>query len=70
MKRLVQSEGFARARLVNGLLFVVLGSVVIGRTLITVRFGWQVLPACVLGGAMVALGAVRFRDYFAARAGH
>jgi hypothetical protein len=68
VKRLVQSEGYARARLVNGTLFVVLGSVVIVRTLVAVRFGLQVLPACVLGMAMIALGAVRLRDYFALRA--
>ena len=68
MKRLVRSETYARTRLINAGLFVLLGVVVVVRTLGVVGFAWQALPGCVLGAAMVALGAVRVRDYVAARA--
>jgi hypothetical protein len=59
---------YARARLVNGALFVVLGTVVIVRTLATVRLGWQILPACGFGAAMIGLGVSRYWGYFSARA--
>jgi hypothetical protein len=68
VKRLVRSETYARTRLINAGLFVLLGVVVVVRTLGVVGFAWQALPGCVLGAAMVALGAVRVRDYVAARA--
>lgn len=68
MKRLVRSEGYARARLVSGALFVVLGSILIVRTLFVVGVAFAAIPAYVLGIAMIALGALRYRDYFAHRA--
>jgi len=70
VKRLVRSETYARTRLINAGLFVLLGVVVVVRTFGVVGFAWQAIPGCVLGAAMVALGAVRVRDYVAARARH
>ena len=64
---MVRSEGYARARLVSGTLFMLLGAVLAYRTLATTGFAGTAIPACVLGAAMIALGAFRFRDYFAAR---
>jgi hypothetical protein len=67
MKRMVQSEGYARARLVTGSIFAILGAIVLFRTLASVGLTWAALPAYVLGTAMIALGAARYREWFAAR---
>lgn len=67
MKRVVRSAGYARARLVTGALFALLGGVVAFRTLAAAGASAAAIPGCVLGLAMIALGAVRFRDYAAAR---
>jgi uncharacterized membrane protein HdeD (DUF308 family) len=69
VKNFLRSEGYARARLVSGALFVLLGIVVIVRTLATTGAAVAAIPACALGGAMVALGVLRYRDYFANRTG-
>ena len=68
MKNFLRSEGYARARLVSGALFVLLGAIVIVRTLAVTGPSFGALPACVLGAAMIALGSLRYRDYLAARA--
>jgi hypothetical protein len=67
MRKFVRSEGYAKARLVTGSLFMILGAVVIVRTLASVGFDGRALPSVVLGGAMLLLGWFRFRDYFATR---
>jgi uncharacterized membrane protein HdeD (DUF308 family) len=64
---MVRSEGYARARLASGALFMVLGGVVAYRTLAVAGLAMTAIPAVVLGAAMIALGAFRFRDYFGAR---
>ncbi len=64
----MRSEGYARARLFSGGVFGLLGLVIVVRTAAVVGLRPTGLPAYALGGAMVALAAVRFRDYFAARA--
>jgi hypothetical protein len=69
MRRLVRSEGYARARLVTGTLFAVLGVAIVARTIAAAGLGWADLPAFVLGAAMIALALVRFREYVAARRG-
>jgi hypothetical protein len=69
VRNLVRSEGYARARLVTGSIAMVLGAILIVRTLASIGLSFKVIPACVLGGAMIALGIVRFRDYNAARRG-
>lgn len=67
MRRFVRSEGYARARLVSGAFFIVFGLAIAIRTAAIAGFSGAALPAYVLGAAMVALGGLRFRDYFAAR---
>ncbi len=67
MKRFVRSQTYARARLISGALFVVLGVSILVRTIADVGLSGSAVPAYVLGAAMVALGAFRFRDYVAAR---
>ena len=67
MRNFVRSEGYARARLVTGVLFACLGIVVIVRTLAATGLSGQAIPACVLGAAMILLAVFRFRDYAAAR---
>jgi hypothetical protein len=65
VRRFVRSEGYARARLISGAFFVVFGVAIAVRTAAIAGFSAAALPAYVLGGAMLALGALRFRDYFA-----
>ena len=67
MRRLVRSEGYVRARLVSGALFVILGGFVIYRTLGVTGLAGTAIPGTVLGFAMIALGMLRFRDYVRAR---
>lgn len=67
MRRLVRSEGYARARLVTGTIAMLLGAVVIVRTLAATGLAFAAITPCVLGAAMIALGVVRYRDYAAAR---
>lgn len=67
MKRFVRSQTYARARLISGALFVVLGVSILVRTIADVGLSGSAVPAYVLGAAMIALGAFRFRDYVAAR---
>ncbi len=67
MRKFVRSDGYARARLVTGALFVFFGASILYRTLASVGLSLSAIPAYVLGAAMVALGAFRFRDYVAAR---
>ena len=67
MRRLVRSQGYARARLASGTLFGILGAVVAYRSVAFAGLSLAALPGCVLGLAMLALAVLRFRDYFAAR---
>ncbi len=67
MRRMVRSQTYARARLASGTLFAVLGAVVVYRTVYRFGFSASAIPAFVLGAAMFALGALRFRDYLRAR---
>jgi hypothetical protein len=65
----VRSEAYARARLVTGTLFAVLGAAIIVRTIAAAGLSWADLPAFVLGAAMIALAVVRCREYAAAKRG-
>jgi uncharacterized integral membrane protein len=67
VRRFVRSEGYARARLVSGAFFIVFGIAIALRTAAIAGFSAAALPAYVLGAAMLALGGLRFREYFAAR---
>lgn len=71
---LTQSPAYARARGVFGVLFVLLGFMIVGQILIGVfhKSGFTtasliaVIPGTLLGLAMIALGYVRIRGALAA----
>jgi len=67
VRRLVRSEGYARARLINALLFAALGAAICYRTLAAGRLSITALPGVVLGLALIALAVVRLRAFGAAR---
>ena len=67
MRRFVRSETYGRARLISGALFMLLGAAILVRTIAETGLQLKAMPAYVLGLAMVALGAFRFRDFLAAR---
>jgi hypothetical protein len=67
MKRFVRSEAYARVRLVSAGLFILFGGAILVKTVSSVGLISAAMPAYVLGGAMIALGAFRYRDYLAAR---
>ncbi len=67
MKNLIRSEGYARARLATGTIFMALGAVVVVRTFAETGLSGRAVPAVVLGLAMIFLGVFRFRDYLAVR---
>ncbi len=63
----MRSEGYARARLISAAFFIVFGAAIAFRTAAIAGFSGAALPAYVLAAAMVALGGLRFRDYFGRR---
>jgi hypothetical protein len=69
MRRIVRSEGYARARLVTGSIFMLLGAVVIVRMAGSAGLQWSAAPGYVLGVAMILLGGFRFYEYRTARRG-
>jgi hypothetical protein len=64
---MTRTEGYARARVIIGLIGGVLGLVIVARTVASVGFDWKALPAYVLGAALVALGITRWREYQAGK---
>ena len=74
MRRFSNSRAFTRMRLVNGAVFVFFGVAIAVRTFLysgapsTPATPVAKTTAFVLAGAMVALGALRLRWYFQARA--
>ncbi|HTV74624.1 MAG TPA: hypothetical protein VME66_13090 [Candidatus Acidoferrales bacterium] len=69
MRRLVRSHGYLRMRAILGALYVMLGAILIVRTFGAFGLRLTEIPALVLGGALVALGTIRVREYIAGRAG-
>ena len=67
MRRLVRSEGYARARLVTATLCGLFGVVIITRTLLNIGLVAAAVTPCILGFALLALALVRFREYRASR---
>jgi hypothetical protein len=67
MRRFATSQAYARMRLVSGALFVLFGGALLVRTISSVGLSSAALPAYVLGGAMVGLGVLRYREFLAAR---
>ena len=63
MKRLVRSQGYARARVVIGAVAALLGAILIVRTFLIAGLTWAALPAYVLGLALILLGFVRAFEY-------
>ncbi len=66
MRKFVRSSAYVRARLVTGALFIAFGIVIFVRTASDVGANASAIPAYVLGAAMLALGAFRWRDYLRA----
>jgi len=64
----VRSEGYARSKLVTGVLFAVLGVTILVRLATTVGLRFEGIPGYVLGIALVGLCVARFRA-FAKRSG-
>lgn len=67
MRRMVRSEGYARARLINALIFAALGAAICYRTVAAARLSLTALPGVVLGLALIGLAGVRFRAYARAK---
>lgn len=61
--KVTKSAGYGRFKLVNGVLFIVLGLLVLGQMLHGVGFRLEALPGIVLGLALVGLGVVRWRAF-------
>jgi len=66
VRKFVRSSAYVRARLVTGALFIVFGIAIVARTAADVGAKAPAIPAYVLGAAMLALGAFRWRDYLRA----
>jgi hypothetical protein len=68
MRRFSRSDAYVRIRLVNAIIFMVLGALVGVRTFAVAGIMGKALPAYVLAAAMIGLGAFRLRTYFQLRA--
>jgi len=64
VRKFVRSETYARARLVTGTMYVLLGGVILGETMRS-PFGhdWKAIAAYVLGIALILLGLNRYREW-------
>jgi hypothetical protein len=65
MRKLVRSTGYQRFRALLGAGFIVLGAVLLYRTVAITGIGTKSIPSFVLGAAMIALGVLRLRDFLA-----
>jgi sulfite exporter TauE/SafE len=64
VKKFVRSETYARARLVTGTMYVLLGGVIIGRIAMAASGrDWRSIAAYVLGVALILLGLNRWREW-------
>lgn len=63
MRRFVQSETYARTRLVSGALFAVLGLVIVVNTARHLGLDWKAVTLYVFGLALIGLGVMRYREY-------
>lgn len=63
MRRFTQSANFVRVRAALGILFVLLGAVILARTCIPLdNLSFAKIPALALGIALIGLGVLRVRD--------
>lgn len=65
--KFTKSAGYGRFKLLNGVLFIVLGTFVLAQMLHGVGFRLAALPGIVLGVALVALGVVRWSAFLKER---
>ena len=65
MRRFVQSETYARTRLVSGSMMIVLGVVMIIGMFRHAGLDWRAVTGYVLGLALIGLGVMRYREYAA-----
>jgi hypothetical protein len=65
VRKLVRSAGYQRVRALLGAGFIVLGVVLLYRTVALTGIGTKSIPSFVLGAAMIALGVLRLRDFLA-----
>ncbi len=68
MRRFARSDAYVRIRLVNGLIFMILGVLVGVRGAVAAGPPGAKITVFVLAAAMIALGFFRLRVYFEARA--
>ena len=68
MRRFSNSGAFTRMRLVNGVIFILLGVVIAVRTAMEAGPPITKTTSFVLAAAMAALGGFRLRSYFQLRA--
>ena len=67
MRRFAQGNAFARVRAVTGSLFVLFGAAIVARTLSAVGLTAAAITPLIMGFALIALGALRVRQYFVFR---
>jgi len=64
VKRLITSDGYARAKAISGVLFIIFGFVVISESIMRIpTAGFKVFPLGAFGVVIAALGIVRIRAY-------
>jgi len=69
VNRFVRSPGYVKVRAFSGGLFIVLGAVILVRTVLIIGIGLAAIAPLVMGIALVGLGALRWRDYLRLRSG-
>jgi hypothetical protein len=67
VRRVVASAGYARFKLVLGLVYAVIGIAIIAKSIAAVGMSTKLVPSIALGAALIALGIVRLRDFRAIR---
>jgi hypothetical protein len=68
MRRFMQSPNYIRVRAALGILYVLLGTVVLIRTCIPLsQLNFAKIPALALGIALVGLGILRVREFLLQR---
>ena len=65
--RMVSSRTYTRSRAVFGVLFIGFGCAVIVQLVMKTGFILEIIPGCILGLLMIALGYVRIRAAFETR---
>lgn len=61
------SRGYAGFKTVNGIIFMVLGALIIAQMVRFVGFRFEAFSGYVLGAALIALGAYRTREFLRLR---